>query len=1070
MYLSANVPGLLNVLPCTKGNEGSKNIIERYRTMKKSLFKRALATVATVPLALTQCLTGSLAASDSDSQDWSKSKNLTIDSLTFIDPDLDVDPDQNANWNSNLYDALGQLSKDSGTIDTTKIAEAIINASGQYGDVAKKVLENVQNARYEVVDDFETGSNTIILTAELSDVVASLKAELKAETGVEIATSAKFAGKIKVTIDGSNLETSTTVPVTFEFTTAGGKTLSAKEVINLAKEQMAAFATDIKNTVEGNLAEKQAALEAAKAKLADANAKLSEADANGADSSKERADVVAAQRELETAQAEFDAAEADTNSNVEKLTNRFNGYADKVSARLDSISTANFSASGTMADVLAKLDEKTKRDIPDSASAVMANAKVLEIYNAVLAEINNAAAPFAVDIEAGELGAFADEFENVNVEVVNGNGEFYAEFVDKEEAQVKAYYDANPDRVTEVGGVAGQVFDHSYKTITIKGDYSQLSDGNKATVDVVIHREIVFVDPETTTTTTTTVTDTTTSSTATETTTSATETTTSATDTTTSSTTDTTTTTTTTTTTSTTTTTEPPVTLQPGAIVWDIDEVNANAGDTVTVDMIVKDPYAVDLAVDTIDFSVSANANLTLESVANGDAYTGAALTTEGANVTVAANGAKAADGSTVLTFTYKIADTCPAGTYAITVTGADTNSENVVLINGAITVTEKVIPLPDGVIAWDIDDVTAKAGEDVKVNVYVRDPYAVNLPVAGAQFNVVNATEITYNSVDSTTPNAYGLTISYNVKGQPKFAFVESAGNNKIAENGGIVLTLTYTVPVGTPAGKYELNLSDLNVVDTNGTNITKYVFPISGSITVVAPEPKLESTYVKADDALKIATSYGFYLSHNDGSKTASWNQGFNAAQVGLDTITMIEKYDDGTLKEVEVSIDDINFNGETPSTVYDVNNTTFKYEVALYNGTEALTDEEGNAVYMTAYIGVKGDANLDNTADSSDAAVVLSYYAKVQESGRSADTKNATVLTKNSNGDETLDQFAAFLADVNANEANYSFTKGENTLDASDAAKVLEYFAAFQATDKAADDILATWKVTVPSVYAA
>ena len=181
------------------------------------------------------------------------------------------------------------------------------------------------------------------------------------------------------------------------------------------------------------------------------------------------------------------------------------------------------------------------------------------------------------------------------------------------------------------------------------------------------------------------------------------------------------------------------------------------------------------------------------------------------------------------------------------------------------------------------------------------------------------------------------------------------------------------------------------------------------------------------------------------------------------------MIDKYSDGTMKERTIALDDINFNGATPSNTYDAANTTFKYEVALYNGTEALLDKNGNAVTMTVYIGVKGDANLDNKADSSDTAVVLNYYAAVQQAGNSVATKNNTVLTANSKGDQTLDQFAAYLADVNADESNYNYTKGASSLDSSDGAKILEFFAAFQASDKTPEKILATWKVTVPSVYA-
>ena len=76
-------------------------------------------------------------------------------------------------------------------------------------------------------------------------------------------------------------------------------------------------------------------------------------------------------------------------------------------------------------------------------------------------------------------------------------------------------------------------------------------------------------------------------------------------------------------------------------------------------------------------------------------------------------------------------------------------------------------------------------------------------------------------------------------------------------------------------------------------------------------------------------------------------------------------------------------------------------------------------------STYIGVKGDANMDGTADAADAAAILVYAAECGASG-------SAVLY--SNTDETMERFAYFLANVNGESTDGGT---DSPLDAADAA---------------------------------
>jgi len=156
---------------------------------------------------------------------------------------------------------------------------------------------------------------------------------------------------------------------------------------------------------------------------------------------------------------------------------------------------------------------------------------------------------------------------------------------------------------------------------------------------------------------------------------------------------------------------------------------------------------------------------------------------------------------------------------------------------------------------------------------------------------------------------------------------------------------------------------------------------------------------------------------------------------------------------LKEYSDSLDiteDVDFGTATPSSTYDKDQTDFKYHVDLYYNDEALVDAFGENAVATVYIGLKGDADLSNNVDGSDAALILSYFAKVGTASSPEEKAQIQLSTINpivTGPDTTYDRFAAFLCDVDSqleNNWNKDRTMIDRSIDASDAGLVLSYYA--------------------------
>ena len=141
-------------------------------------------------------------------------------------------------------------------------------------------------------------------------------------------------------------------------------------------------------------------------------------------------------------------------------------------------------------------------------------------------------------------------------------------------------------------------------------------------------------------------------------------------------------------------------------------------------------------------------------------------------------------------------------------------------------------------------------------------------------------------------------------------------------------------------------------------------------------------------------------------------------------IESITRYAVYSDGTTSEngeVLDNFDAFDFGGLTPELLYtqDGNEYYVSLNVTDEFGTHTITEQ------VKAYIGVKGDANLDGTVNAKDAAKLLEYAAAIGAG------QDASLY---SDSDETSESLAYFLAEVNSS----------GDADANDAALILVYAA--------------------------
>ena len=484
--------------------------------MKKSIFKRAIASASVVPVALAQCLTAANAAdvSNIDLADnavvTAANKNITLnekDGLLYIVPnDADeyygdsIDETtklltvyEDSTWNQLVFSKL-TTGKTSGTIEISKYFDTIISKTGNYKDVTKALLDNVHGVDADgnytkdpvytvdrfgnitmkvVVDDItptftEKGKNNI--GGALNDIAEQYGAsELKLNE--KIFDDLKIGGEFTITFDGSALQDATSMKANVKF-------------VPLQKLD----GTDVYNGV-GVIDYAYTAFDALKK-----NAKAAVDDVQA----KYGIDTSSAYKQIDDSVAFY-----------EKQLNR----AKKAINKAGSFNTNGVKKYATSKDAIAafksnsyaqKFENKFNKQIPASGADAAQSPAFNKAFDKALTFANAIADPYVIDITADQLGAFVDDITDVTIEAANGKATITGKFTDAEKSEVETFFNDTylPDNY------ADYVFKDSYKQFTVDVDFSTIgqNNGGSASVDVKIKR-VVEAQPkeaETTTSTSTT--------------------------------------------------------------------------------------------------------------------------------------------------------------------------------------------------------------------------------------------------------------------------------------------------------------------------------------------------------------------------------------------------------------------------------------------------------------------------------------------------------------------------------------------------------------------------------------
>ncbi len=196
------------------------------------------------------------------------------------------------------------------------------------------------------------------------------------------------------------------------------------------------------------------------------------------------------------------------------------------------------------------------------------------------------------------------------------------------------------------------------------------------------------------------------------------------------------------------------------------------------------------------------------------------------------------------------------------------------------------------------------------------------------------------------------------------------------------------------------------------------------TGTVTTVDPSFMIES--------VEIAVGEDYYFSHDENA--------FDLSTL-VTNLTLVGNIN-GEAMSIAISPADYNkyltpiyatpaayFNA-VPGTAYVASPLELTFNPA--DVKTADTYDASLSAYPTVYIGVKGDANLDALVDTTDASMVLSYFAS-----------HAAGIENELNADPNLNKLAYFLADIDT-ESKEGMDTEMNKLNVSDATNILTYYA--------------------------
>ena len=391
-------------------------------------------------------------------------------------------------------------------------------------------------------------------------------------------------------------------------------------------------------------------------------------------------------------------------------------------------------------------------------------------------------------------------------------------------------------------------------------------------------------------------------------------------------------------------------------------------------------------------------------------------------------------------------------------------------------TTTDGQKPGTEYTVTWTIGKVVAHAGQsNVKVPITVSAPFDEALTYNLFEFNLKVDDGPVFNKDGLAAGEAYSeFTIIAND--------LTIAGNNSTGDsvgyNNATLLYLSFDIPEGVTPGVYSIEFNG----DAEAHNRHYDIFDIeeeNGSITVLDDGVNVDTQEYQYD----IEGKSKFYFSHDhrkfiddDLLKTDLISVGtlrcrpvLSNGEYGEWTVADLDniefKIKDETWESPKAVFDNVVaptltnekgiafFKEQIPFTItttFERYNTETKeieeVEITdldeLYDGSPIVTGE--------AYIGVKGDTNLDGIADAEDATLMLIYSANeganLKPSIRTVESDMINALSEEEL--EVLEDFVFFLSDVDDESEDHGETNSLNTdisyVDADDATFVLIYAA--------------------------
>ncbi|WP_295072342.1 cohesin domain-containing protein [Ruminococcus sp.] len=582
----------------------------------------------------------------------------------------------------------------------------------------------------------------------------------------------------------------------------------------------------------------------------------------------------------------------------------------------------------------------------------------------------------------------------------------------------------------------------------------------------------------------------------------------------------------------TTVTTTAPYEVPKGSIAWVVEGGKAYPGEEVTVRVIVNDQKGVNLGIGGAQFKMDADGKVQLVKAGDKSSYGADIKMTDGTAKFLFTTGTGkahvAADGSVVIELTYKIdADATPGSKIPVSIKdlfvsdedGFDI-SDHVLTIPGNIEVLTPSVTTPD-VSTTPVETTTVDVSTPVETTTVADTSVTPGVSTTATPGESTTATpgvsttaapgESTTATPGVSTTAAPGesttatpgvsttatpgesttATPGVSTTATPGGSTTATPGVSTTATPGGSTTATPGVSTTATPGGSTTATPgettttvdSTTTVVNTShlGEDVSSTTNPTSGggievsNTTSTTSTTSVTSTGYKSSYAT-IKTQVGYYFSHDNGVRADGQKGGFNKDQVVK--LEIIDVYEGGyEVPRAEINYDLVNFNGATPESEYNARThvpkqTTiddFKYDVPVYYGDMQLVDKDGKPLTVTAYIGVKGDATLDNMVDSVDASAVLRYYASISSNGRDVyDVKLQSTVAglKVESPTDELDELAAFLADVNTNEwsadnwqtkkngklisDSNSYSTNMRRIDSNDASKILAYYARRSSSD--------------------